>query len=254
MKIFSRYGVFDDQGYLDDPLYPVYTQDAQNRVLVTGTTNAMIRGAWTLTRNQSLNCDPRKEADCLFFPDESRNSQISCSLSTLPFLSGVKDWCSPEEAFHPASPSKHNILCKGRSVHQVIHAHPDFRNGPAATNEMPFANPEFDIIRQPVPEYVILLETSANMKQIWKWVRKGLQNLIRFELPENSRVAIVTFNKEVKVEQTMTRLTSESVRVRVADTIPDNHNKLSNLQDRCVSCAVQVNTLNFFPLNIYQIQ
>ena len=240
-SLIFRYGVYDDQGYLEDPHYPLYTQDTENRVLVTGTTNAMIRGAWTLAKNQSLNCDPRREQDCLFFPDESRNGQISCSISTFPFLSGVKDWCSPEEAFHPASPSKHNILCQGRSVHQVIHSHQDFQAiSVNAAREIKLGVPQFNIIRQPTPEYVILLETSYDMKNIWKWVRKGLQNLIRFELPENSRVAIVTFNKEVHVEQTLTRLTSESVRIRVADTIPDNHNQLTSLQDRCVSCAVQV--------------
>ena len=59
---------------------------------------------------------------------------------------------------------------------------------------------------------------------------------------KRSRVAVVTFagEAEARVEQRLAGLTSEAVRMRVADTIPDNQHKLSNLRERCVACGVQV--------------
>ena len=87
-------------------------------------------------------------------------------------------------------------------------AHPDLVGRPAGSTAMP---PTFHVIREPAPVYVLLLETSARMARVWKWARKAVQNLIRFQLPANARVAIVTFSKEARVEQQLAILTSEQV-------------------------------------------
>ena len=263
-----RYGVFDDQGYPGDSFYPAHfiavEGDNEYRVLPTGTTNAMVRGRWETLgdgrhSSPTENCDPRKET-CLFRPLEGTNGQVTCSINFLPFLPSVRAWCNNEQstkssaALNPMTPSKHNVLCKGRSVMEVINSHPDFNpssstpptpNSPPAvsssiTEVQPPSGTVFHIVRQPPPEYVIILETSAGMASVWKWVRKALQNLIRFELADNSRLAIVTFNKGARLEQNLAVLTSEAVRTRVADTIPDSANKLSREQERCVNCGVQV--------------
>ena len=201
----------------------------------------MVRGSWrslTSSANSSANCDPT--ADRCYFQPEGRNEAVTCSLNYLPSLPNVKGWCAPDQLVSaPTAPTKHNVLCGGRSVLEVINSHPDFsrRSGgePAERGET-----KFSVVRQPPPQYVIVLETSSAMARVWKWVRKALQNLIRFELPDNSRVAIVTFNKDGRVEQNLAGLTSEQVRIRVADAIPDSPNKLSRNPDRCVVCGVQV--------------
>jgi hypothetical protein len=142
-------------------------------------------------------------------------------------------------------------LCGGRPLLEVIRSHPDFPvaagagipGGEAAASTMlghELRETEFDLVRQPPPEYVILVETSSGMAGVWKWVRKALQNLVRFEMADNARVAIVTFAKEARLEQNLAVLTSERVRIRVADAIPDSPKKLSRYEDRCVSCAIKV--------------
>ena len=42
---------------------------------------------------------------------------------------------------------------------------------------------KFYQVRQPLPKYVLLIETSAMMANVWKHVRKATQNLIRWSSP-----------------------------------------------------------------------
>ena len=100
--------------------------------------------------------------------------------------------------------------------------------------------PAFHIVRDPAPKYVLLIETSSEMANNWKWVRKAVQNLLRYELPDNTNVAIVTFNSEARVESKLASLASDSARARVADTIPDSSNKLGETKVGCVACGVRV--------------
>ena len=85
------------------------------------------------------------------------------------------------------------------------------------------------------------METSSALADVWKWVRKSTQNLIRYEVPENSNLAVVTFNSDSRVEHRIVQLTMESVRSRMADTIPDSPNKLDASIEGCVTCGIQVN-------------
>ena len=101
--------------------------------------------------------------------------QATCSLNYLPFLGTVKGWCSP--TLHPP-PTKHNILCNGKSASEIIEVHSDF-NATLRRQVAKLGETTFNIVRQPPPQYVILLETSSAMARVWKWVRKGLQSLIR---------------------------------------------------------------------------
>jgi hypothetical protein len=244
-----RYGVFDEHGYAGDPLYPVYHQ-VGDLVLPTATTNAMVRGHW-IYGNGTRACDPTEEAGACFFQPEGPNEPLNCSLGYLAGLASVRGWCEPAQlASQPLSPTKHNVLCGGRPLLEVIRSHPDFPvaagagipGGEAAASSIlghELRETEFDLVRQPPPEYVILVETSSGMAGVWKWVRKALQNLVRFEMADNARVAIVTFAKEARLEQNLAVLTSERVRIRVADAIPDSPKKLSRYEDRCVSCAIK---------------
>ena len=70
------------------------------------------------------------------------------------------------------------------------------------------------------------------MARVWKWARKAAQNLVRYELPDMAELAVITFNNESRVEHNLVRLSSERVRSRLADTIPDSPNKLSRTDDR----------------------
>ena len=161
-----------------------------------------------------------------------------CSLGYLPHLPSVERWCGAGEAQEEVGPGVQAVLCEGRSAMEVVLASKDLAGrgeGEGAAGEV-----EFAVVRQPLPKYVLLIETSAAMAGVWKHVRKAAQNLIRYELPDNTNLAIVTFNTEGRVEHQLASLTSERERARLADTIPDSPNKLSRSTDRCVVCGVKV--------------
>jgi hypothetical protein len=230
-----RYGVFDEFGFGHDLFYPNHYLH-KGRVHPTGSTNVPMKGLWVSRSN--LECDPVEE-DCLFRPTGD-NSKVVCSLGLLHDLTNVTRYCTNQElSQRPMSPSKHNVLCEGRSVVDVISSHQDFKriNPKRKANKIV---PEIHLFREPTPQYVLVMETSASMDQDeeWKWISKAAQKFIRYDLPVNSNLAIVTFNNDSKVEHPMTEVSGNDARARLADTIPDKY-RLSQSARSCVLCALQ---------------
>ena len=58
---------------------------------------------------------------------QGENAGLTCSLGYLPRLAGVSAYCRPEQLAHRLAPTKHNVVCGGRSVHEVVHASPDYQ-------------------------------------------------------------------------------------------------------------------------------
>ena len=48
---------------------------------------------------------------------------------------------------------------------------------------------------QPEVKYILAVETSAAMVnlEMWKWVNKAVQKFIRYDLPSNTEVGVVSF-------------------------------------------------------------
>ena len=46
-------------------------------------------------------------------------------------------------------------------------------------------------------------------------------NFIRYDLPEDSRIGLITFNNQSSVLNRLTELSDETVRARLADSVPD---------------------------------
>ena len=165
---------------------------------------------------------------------------MTCSLGYAQYLPRVNRWCSQADLTMPMAPTKHNILCSAKPAIEVILEHADFSQLTGERQLQRSLAPTFNIVREPLPQYVLMIETSAAMADIWKRVRKAAQNLIRYEVPDSANVAVVTFSGEARVEHRLVQLTTESVRSRMADTIPDSPNKLGQTAEGCISCGVQV--------------
>ncbi len=234
-----RYGVFEESGYGHDQFYPGHFFHG-GRAVPTETTNAPLRGVWVNGANMP-GCDPSKE-DCEFRP-AGDNSGATCSLggSLYDQLSNVTRFCTGKDlSGQPMSPSKHNVLCEGRAAADVILSHQDFRRINPKRSRSRVAEPEISVFREPTPQYVLVMETSRSMaaNEQWKWINKAAQKFIRYDLPVNSKLAIVTFNNKSKVEHPMVEVTGNDARARLADTIPDKYH-LSRSDKRCVLCALQ---------------
>lgn len=147
-------------------------------------------------------CDPAlNPADCLFYPDEKQVGKVECSLGNLHFFPNVTKFCSSSQ-LATSGPTKHNVLCEGKSAQQVIDQHPDFNKNKQISSAT--IDPIFEVVRQPEQQYVLVIETSANSMDNhgqWKWVNKAAQKFIRYDLPINSNLAIVTFSNNSKVNK-----------------------------------------------------
>ena len=77
-------------------------------------------------------------------------------------------------------------------------------------------------------------------RDFWHWLQKSLNKFIRYDLPVNSELALVTFsgNGSVKLEHAMTKLTSDNVRATLVDTIPGKYHLSSEKSDSiCFQCV-----------------
>merc|ERR1719410_2111997 len=68
------------------------------------------------------------DENCIFVA--TGPSDISSSVMALPYLPNNTHFCDMTENFihDPFLPTKHNAMCKGKSVFDVILQHPDFEN------------------------------------------------------------------------------------------------------------------------------
>jgi len=125
--------------------------------------------------------------------------------------------------------SRQALLCGGKTFEEVIGEHPDSRRVKTDNEPMRAIVPEIRVIREPEVKYVLAIETTASMLEgdHWKWVNKAAQKLIRYDLPVNTSISIVSFNNVTKIENHLEVLT-EDARERIADTIPGKYQIADN--------------------------
>lgn len=233
-----RYGIFDDMGFAGDALYPAYYKE-QGHARPSVAANGHLAGEWLLDGQP---CSPvDNDAECQFVPDANNNDDIICSLGhSLPHLHNVTRYCTGHET-RPV-PSKQTVLCGGRAAGDVIAAHADFQHGGNNSNsfnkDLNSLSPEIVVVREPTTRYVLAIDTSSGMREAWRWIHKAAHKFIRYDLPVNANLAIVTFNQAAaKVEHRLVRVLSDATRALLADTVPVKYH-LSPADRACVECAL----------------
>ena len=105
--------------------------------------------------------------------------------------------------------------------------------------------PEIRLILEPEIKYVLAIETTAVMgeRDNWKWVNKAAQKLIRYDMADNSQVAVVSFSNVTRIENGLERVTVES-RERMADSIPGKYqlvdHNIRNISHGYITVVVRV--------------
>ena len=212
-----RFGVFDEFGFPDDLLYPnIFHHEGD--LLPTGTTNSALMGRWI--SQTGVSCEPTEDS-CLFLPSPS-NPAITCSLGNLFFLPNVHTWCRPHQVQVPEGPTKQKVLCNGKGSMEIISNHLEYRTiSSNSDHPLAISIPTFTLVRQGMPRYAIVIEATQMMEEEWKWVRKSVQYLVMFVLPEGASVLLVTYGTQHRVEHSMTVLAGVEGRLGVADSLPE---------------------------------
>ncbi|KFM72670.1 Calcium-activated chloride channel regulator 2, partial [Stegodyphus mimosarum] len=114
-----RYGIFDENGYPDDELFPTcYKIPGSDIIHVTSCTNE--KAVYDFRINSQVKED-NISATCNPIPVRGRNDHIQSSLMDKMEFPKVTHFCDDEDYPHNRNtPSKHNAFCKEQSTWKII--------------------------------------------------------------------------------------------------------------------------------------
>ena len=231
-----RFGIFDEAGYPGDPLYPAQFI-SNGHWLPTGVTDTRVEGAWVHPTTGQSRCVPSADQTCLYHPS-GPNPQVSCSLGTWPLLPQVTSYCPEERIVQEPGPTKQRVMCEGRGAWEIIRDSEDMAAGGRMQQGSNVSAPRIDVVTAPPPTHVLVMEITPSMtdNDDWKYINKAAHKLIKYDLPDDTRLAVVSFTNESQVEAPLTRLRGS--RGHLADIIPDKY-RLGGEEARCVMCGVE---------------
>lgn len=241
-----RYGVFDENGYPGDELYPLYYSipgSDPNDVIVANCTNTPV--VYNFIDADGNNCTPStgngNPFECIVKPLDESLENVTSSLmyfhAEIPQMQHVcgKD---PEHKHSSRSRNKHNSLCRGKSVWEVLETFSEFRdsNSSVAETESEESNSiQFKYALEPKPRVVIAWENTLNMKTQGDTVLKAIRKYM-YDLPTGSKYAVFPFTASIQEkEYPLNELNNwpvdwKSIQVR-SDYISPT--------EGCVNCAIK---------------
>ncbi|XP_063590520.1 calcium-activated chloride channel regulator 4A-like [Penaeus indicus] len=203
-----RWGVFAEIGYPNDPTAPPFFWNSSE---VNGTENV----SPTYCANRELSGELRCDANCRFLPNATQ--EASSSLMGYHHIENIVEFCDSDSASnfsHDAlAPSRHNLMCEGRSAWDVMALHPDFDEGanPPATSSSPT---KVTVLRQEVVKIALVLDYSngmSNSQRIQK-LQRAVKRWILYEAPDGIYLGIIKFWESVDPSAQLTQITSQSRR------------------------------------------
>ena len=236
-----RYGVFSEHGYPGDPLYPMFYHKQSwtasgpvTEVKPNLCTNVEPEGSQSSISGGPCQPDPTTGlpgSDCYF--TASGPNTLQSSIMALPYLPGTDQWCdTTEDRVHDAElPTKHNVMCGGLSVMEVVQQHPDFAHfveGEGADNETD-TTPHFTIIRpdQANNPFVFVLDYSGSMggHNRLNRMKQGVKRFLTVdaELDMQLPVGVVRFSgssgKDTYIAHEIVPVADEDVRDEIIDVV-----------------------------------
>ena len=181
-------------------------------------------------------CEPSANNSCTFHPS-GPNTGVTCSLGSWPLLSQVTSYCPQERIAGEPGPTKQRVMCEGQGAWEVIMGSGDLERGQRrGSRALP---PRIDVVTAPPPSIVLVMEITPSMtdNDDWKYINKAAHKLIKYDLPDDTRLAVVSFTNESRVEAPLTMLRGS--RGHLADIIPDKY-RLGGEEARCLMCGVEM--------------
>lgn len=229
-----RWGVFDEIGYPHDPTFPLFYWNTQ--ITADGIEDVVIPNYCANRELTGELKDIVSRGGCSFksgFPDEncrflpSEDQDATSSLMAYYYLNSIVEFCdsgSDEKFSHnDLAPNRHNLMCDGRSVWDVINQHSDFANG--ANPPTNAATPTtVTVLRQEEAKFCLVLDYSRSMdtSQRIEKLQRTAQRWILHEVAQGSFVGIVKFWGTAKMTSNVTEITDQASRQDLANLIDRN--------------------------------
>ena len=188
--------------------------------------------------------------DCYYVA--SGPSSLESSVMSLPYLPGNDQWCDDTEArlHHSDIPTKHNTMCGGQSVFEVVRQSPDFAGYMPLNSTL--KDPDFTIL-QPSSitkqAYTFILDYSnsmrdqpknaaANQKRVER-MKRGIKRFMEVDVDLEMGVpmGVVSFSSisQTRIDQEIIQVTDATSRDKIVDTVLG----LDCHQDTCLQTGVQ---------------
>lgn len=232
-----RYGVFDEEGYQTDSVYPIcYYDDQTKQIKVTGCSDLPIKDNGICSDklavyNKTLMLDEKARSSIMFAP-ESPSVSMFCD----------------EGNHNRLAPTKHNFFCERRSVLDVIINHKDFvktNQNSLNGNQITDTTPRIVYKKQNITRYVFVIENSKDMMQreSWSYLRLAMRQWARYVLPDNTEIGMVLSDplqsvralNIVPAKVTIDRFGNNN-RDKFYSSLPYTPNE--SMQQVCLHCAI----------------
>lgn len=196
-----RWGVFEETGFAGDDMYPSFYQSTKDHWTPTGCTDGSMSGTAT-----PLGCSKEKN-ECSFAPSSrSARGLTASSIMDPSFLSLAKSFCD-ESNHNRAAPTKHNLLCGGRSVWAVISETEDFRNERNPPSGALAPGPvHFRWVRPRPSRVYVLAESTLVMRRLWQAVRDSVINYASWQAPPALHLGVALFGRAFSEKRALAAL------------------------------------------------
>ncbi|XP_025837088.1 calcium-activated chloride channel regulator 4 isoform X1 [Agrilus planipennis] len=226
-----RYGVFEEQGYYNDPVYPTCFYDDQTRESrITGCSDYPIK-------NTGICENPSAKYNVTEMVEKDSRSSIMFAAEA----PSVTMFC--DEGNHDRyAPTKHNQICNRRNTYEVIMSHRDFAGSRIpASSDITNTTPKMSYVRQNITRYMVIIENTKDMlqRESWNYLRVAIRKWAWFDLPENTEVGVLLANETgaTKLGKIVT-LKNSGNRDVLSSNIP--YTPGDSIQPACLHCALRI--------------
>ncbi|XP_042871894.1 calcium-activated chloride channel regulator 3A-1-like [Penaeus japonicus] len=170
---------------------------------------------------------------------EGRWIGAASSLMGLTRLRQVTQLC--DEGSHARDvPTRHNLLCGGKSVWEVLRASPDFQNNRNVEGGLRESDVSFRYVRARPAKVVLLIDDTnvMNLQKRWEFVRKAVRKVVTYDVPDGYSVGLVVFDSAAATKYPLTRLTDGATREKVGSSLPRNPSQEPH-HKRCLQCGLR---------------
>ena len=165
--------------------------------------------------------------DCIFVVNGP--SSLESSVMAVPYLDGNDQWCDiTEERLHNSEiTTKHNTMCEGLSVFEVVRQSPDFIDYVSLNSTA--TDPKFTIIqpRGSSEPFAFLLDYSGSMYDIDNNRRNPMvQGVKRFleidiDLEKSLPVGVTEFSNDASIVYPITPIIDEKTREQIINAVDE---------------------------------
>lgn len=225
-----RYGVFEEAGEVGNPVHPSHYRAPDASWKPNACANVPIVA--------DPGCDPGN-LSCPFTLTQEENPGLTSSFMAFPELPTVTELCD-EGSHNRQAPTRHNLLCSGKSVWEIIRASPDFQNNRNVEGGLRESDLTLKYVRARLPRIVLLVEDTnvMNVQKRWDFMRKAVRKLVTYDVPDGYSVGLVVFDSMAATKYPLTSLTDGATREKVGSSLPRNPSQEGE-HKRCIVCGLR---------------